>query len=278
MNKKIYFKLLPFIIIGVALMFSFILEFTNSKKLYLLTIGLMAFICGLLFILELRVIWSYFSHFMFNLERLVQFDKHIERPRLFFYLTFGFLNIFSFYNILNPGEKYYFEGGRVFLLRLLFVAFWLSTSLLIFTWTKTFTKKFIPEIQKKLLKADKKRFQPKWENKENYRKLYDNLIDANLITSLKNDPVIQDYDFFTNSLFDKKIPEQALFKIEMDNIESRLFFDLILEGSKGFTLKNMIQIFENKNGTINYDSMKSAYSRNSSGAKEKEKIESCFDI
>ena len=278
MNKKINFQLIPFLIIAIALAFSLILENINSKNLYLITFGLMAVTSLFLFARELRVLWAYFNHYMFNLEKAIQFDKHIERPRLFFYLTFGVLNIFSFYQLLNFGDNNFTESGRVFFLHLFFVVFWLSASLLILTWTKMFTQKFIPEIQKKMLAKEKKKFQPKWNNKENYRKLYDNLIDANLITALKSDPAIQDYDFFVNTFFENHTPKEPLFKIEMDNIESRLFFDLLMEGSKGFTLKTMTKIFKNKNGTIKYGSMKTAVSKNNSGAKRKTKIENCFYI
>lgn len=278
MNKKINFQLIPFLIIAIALAFSLILENINSKNLYLITFGLMAVTSVFLFVRELRVLWAYFNHYMFNLEKSIQFDKHIERPRLFFYLTFGVLNIFSFYQLLNFGDNNFTESGRVFFLHLFFVVFWLSASLLILTWTKTFTQKFIPEIQEKMLAKEKKRFQPKWNNKENYRKLYDNLIDANLITALKSDPAIQDYEFFVNTFFKYKIPEEPLFKINMDNIQSRLFFDLLIKGSNGFNLKIMTGIFKNKNGDIKYGSMKAAVSNNNSGAKGRAKIENCFNI
>lgn len=286
MNKKNIFRLMPFLVIVFALTFSVILELIKSESLYLVTIGLMVASSIFLFAREFKILWNYFTNYMFNLEKSVQFDKHIERPRLFFYLIFGFLNIFSFYQLLNIGNIEFTETliniqqETQFALynHLFFVVFWFSTSLLIFTWTKTFTQKFIPKIRKKMQKANRKRFKPKWKNKDNYRKLYDNLIDENLIIPLKIDSELQDYDLFINCLFENEIPEEPLFKVEMDNIQSRLFFDLLIEGSKGLTLKTMTKIFRNKNGNIKYRSFLSSKANNDSGPKKDDIIKRCFDV
>lgn len=286
MNKKNIFRLMPFLVIVFALTFSVILELIKSESLYLVTIGLMVASSIFLFAREFKILWNYFTNYMFNLEKSFQFDKHIERPRLFFYLIFGFLNIFSFYQLLNIGNIEFTETliniqqETQFALynHLFFVVFWFSTSLLIFTWTKTFTQKFIPKIRKKMQKANRKRFKPKWKNKDNYRKLYDNLIDENLIIPLKIDSELQDYDLFINCLFENEIPEEPLFKVEMDNIQSRLFFDLLIEGSKGLTLKTMTKIFRNKNGNIKYRSFLSSKANNDSGPKKDDIIKRCFDV
>src|SRR5699024_10943116 len=111
MIKKIKVKYIPFIVFVVALMVSMALFNINSKNLYLITFGIMLVTSLYLFIREFKVLWGYFKFYMFNLEKKADFDKRVQRPRLFFYLTFGLLNIFSFYQLLNIDKIGFSEGG-----------------------------------------------------------------------------------------------------------------------------------------------------------------------
>lgn len=64
----------------------------------------------------------------------------------------------------------------------------------------------------------------------------------------------------------------------MDNVQTKLFYDLLFVGSEGFTMKTFIKIFQNKNGTINYNSMKASASRNNSSPKKSTEIKKCFEF
>lgn len=109
MIKKLGFRLLPFAVIAFALIYSLSLAIINSKNFYLMTFSIMAITSFFLFVRELKSLWYFFKYFMFNLENTVKFDKRIERPRLFIYLTFGVLHIISFYQLLHIEDRVFFN-------------------------------------------------------------------------------------------------------------------------------------------------------------------------
>lgn len=278
MIKKISIQWLPFVVIISALIYSLSLANLNSKNLYLMTFVIMTIVSSFLFGRELKGLWNYFKYFMFNLEKTVKFKKRIERPRLFIYLTFGTLQIISFYQLLHIEDRDFFDLDKIFFFHLFFIVYWLSATILFFTWTKNFIQNFIPETQKRMLETKKKKFYLKWNKKEEYRQLYDNLNDANFIIPLKTDAKSQDYTFFINSLSKGVISEEPLFKLEMDNVQTKLFYDLISDGSKGFPLKTFLKIFKNKNGSPKPSSIYASTSKNKSGAKKGNVIIECFDF
>lgn len=269
-------KLRPYLIIVLASVYFVAMISIGSQLFYLITYAIMILFLGFLFARELKVLlWDYFRYYMFNLEKKARFDKRIERPRLAFYLIFGVSSVFCFYQHIYFGLESSLPSRIVLGVRLLFfIFFWISAFVLLYTWSNDFAVIYIPRIQEELLKSKNEKYSLRWNSLDVYEQLFENLYDFNFIVDFSE----RNRKMFVAVLSKGKIPEEPLFKLEMDNIQARLFFDLLSEKSEGFTMKTFIKIFKNKNGTINYNSMKASASRNNFGPKRSIEIKNCFEF
>src|SRR5690606_35845950 len=89
-NKIMRKKIL--IVITCLLVLNMII-YLNNSILKVFFIVIIAFVSGFLLFKEIKILYKYLTHYMFNL-RTDFFDKYIERPRLFVYLTIGIVNLF----------------------------------------------------------------------------------------------------------------------------------------------------------------------------------------
>lgn len=92
-----------------------------------------------------RLLYKYIFHVFipYMLNQKINWDKHIEKPRLLFYVVFGGIAYgcwFAIGNYSYSGKHYIDLGFQI--LFLVFLA--LSSLLLHFTWTKKFTSLLIP--------------------------------------------------------------------------------------------------------------------------------------
>ncbi|MDR5590477.1 hypothetical protein [Christiangramia sp. SM2212] len=194
---------------------------------------------------------------MFNLNSGF-FDKKIERPRLFVYLIFGSFSILLLY-------LYYYVDKRNFLdfyiISTIFVLLHITLScVLIFTWHQDFESKFITKIQKKISRKNNNSFSLQWNSPEELNLIYKNLDEKNFVEVIDENSENLDYIIFSEIIINGKLPESPLFKLNMDNRQTKLFFDLLSHNSEGFTLDKFLKIFKNKNKKATRESIESSYS------------------
>ncbi|WP_128758402.1 hypothetical protein [Leeuwenhoekiella aequorea] len=229
----------------------------------------MTLMTSILIVKELKVIVKYSLAYMFNLKTDF-FDKNIERPRLFTYIVFGALSVFIIiqYHHLSKDLSItrYFST-------LFFQIFLVCNFFLLFTWLENFKKTFIPKAQKKKLARNAKLYEIKW-TREQLKLIYENLNDKNLIELINEDSDEIDYRLFINILNNGTIPETPAFKLNMNNIKTKYFFDQLKYNSDDFTLDMFLEIFDNINKKSTRNSIEVSYTN--ARIKIDKKIESIF--
>lgn len=68
-----------------------------------------------------------------------------------------------------------------------------------------------------------------------------------LIKNFNDENSIPNKELFINTLLDNKLPEYKIFKLELDNIQTKYIYDKIQANSKSLTLDKFLMIFGNKN-------------------------------
>ena len=234
----------------------------------------MLFSSGVLMYKQLRALWKYFTYYMFNIK-INFFDKRIERPRLFVYLTIGTASLIMFRLFISL-ETAVFLNKNVFG-SLLLITYWSFTYMLYFTWSTEFQEKFIIKIEKQLLKTDNKSYQLEW-TREDFKQLYNNLVDFDLIELIDENSTTEDRLQFIQILTEGEIPTNPVFKLNMGNVQTKYFWDLLSENSKGFTLDIFLKIFKNKNEKATRSSIEVSFSKAGTRFNGKTKIDQCFSF
>lgn len=226
-----------------------------------------------LFVKEMIILLKFFGAYMFNL-RTDFFNKKIERPRLFVYLTLGTASIVLFIQYSRLDKSLFFNQyitSTLVLVPLIFCVYILN-----FTWNKRFYEKFVEKVQKQILARGHKSYELSYSNRQRLELIYENLYDNNFIDviNIKNDDI--DKELFSEILFSGKIPEYPVFKLNMDNIQTKYLFDIISVNSKNFSLDVFLKIFENKNKKTTRNSVEASFSKAKSEPKMKKEITNSF--
>ena len=230
----------------------------------------MLFTSGFLMYKQLKVLWKYFTYYMFNIK-INFFDKRIERPRLFVYLTIGIASLIMF-RLFIKLESDQFLNKALFG-SLLLTIYWCFSYMLYFTWGAKFQEKFIVKVEKQLLKTNDKSYQLEW-TKEEFTQLYYNLVDFDFIEC--PDGNTTDRLQFVEILTEGKIPNDPIFKLKMSNVQTKYFWDLLSANSKGFTLDIFLKIFKNKNAKASRSSIEVSFSKAGNRFNGKNRIDECF--
>lgn len=273
---SLYLALILFLILGVFMFLYF------GGFFYYAVLIVMFILSGYLLWKEGRILWRYSTSYMFNI-RASFFDKKIERPRLFFYVFFGIMNVWALYRLgpyllqvpipLDFDNFRFSDVNTNYLIPIYTFVYGGSTLFLAFTWTEKFKSRFIPRIQENILKRETKEFQVKW-TKDELGLIFDNLYDFDFIEC---DDLDRTKSIFIESLCQSIFPKEKI-HLKMDHIQTYLFHKLISEGSLNFTLIFLSKIFKNKNEDFEAASISSSKSRNKSGAKRGNEIRKCFEI
>lgn len=226
----------------------------------------MIIVLAWLFFKEAVIILPFFISYMLNVQ-VQNFDKKIEKPRLLFYILFGLSAVISLVTF------YYLENDNIFD-QLASVAqilmFTISAYLLYFSWNNKFIVDLIPQMQKKFF-TESKYFQIGW-SEDQLKDIFNRLNENNFIEILSEYDVL-DYDFFKDNFLLGKIPDEQLFKLNMDHIQTKYFFDLFSSRSKGFTLDDFLCFFKNKNGIVIRPNIESSYSKSKKNPKQKDLLD-----
>ena len=226
-----------------------------------------------LIIKEVAVLLRFIGSYMFNL-RTDYFDKKIERPRLLVYLTFGTASIILFilYWRLDKSiflNQYYIS--TIILVPLIPCIYFLN-----FTWDDRFYETFVEKVQKRILLREHKSYELNWNDRQSLELIYTKLYDNDFIGLIHSKEGLIDKTLFSEILVSGKTPEKPVFKLNMDNIQTKHFYDLISKNSKNFTLDEFLKIFKNKNEKATRNSIEVSSSKATSLPKMKEEIAKCF--
>lgn len=258
------------VLFGVGI-FAFILLKIDSylyKMVFLL--GMTIVLCWLL-VKEIVSVFPYFVSYMLSVQ-LQNFDKKIEKPRLLFYFLFGSSAIVAlvlFYKLENNTVFYQFSSIIQILM------FTLSVYLLYFTWSNAFVEDLIPQLQKKIF-AKSNYFEIGW-NKDELKEIFNRLNENDFIEILIDYEVL-DFVFFSDKFVAGEIPKEQPFKLNMDNVQTKYFFDLFSSKSTAFTLDDFLCFFTNKNGIAIRGNIESSYSKSKKNPKQKDVLDKIFDL
>lgn len=262
---KLYVSIaVPFII---SIIWGIYLSKANNPQLYTVTVRLLVLIYSCLYIMEFRVLWPIFVKYMLS-TKVINFIPGKERPRLFFYLTLGLLNLILLYNF----QRLHLEYSNTYVY-VLFLSFNLvSAGFLSYTWTNSFNNFLVKELDKIFSKNEFKINL----NKEQLILLYLRLYDNGFINIIDDDYSTDDKKMFAEMLLSNVPPTQPLFKLEMDHIQTHYFYNKILPYCQNLTLETFTIFFTNKNGYINIKSLNVSVSKNQSGPKKEKDIDDIF--
>ena len=101
-------------------------------------------------------------------------------------------------------------------------------------------------------------------------KTFDILKENNLIKNINDLDAIPNKEKFVDILISGKLPEEKVFKLELDNIQTKYLYEKIKINSKSLTLGKFLKIFGNKN--------ENAKSKTISSSKSNSKIETPKNI
>lgn len=107
-------------------------------------------------------------------------------------------------------------------------------------------------------------------------KIFDKLVEYDFIEVLKNNESMIDKNLFVKTLSEGILPKEPIFKLHMDNIQTKEFQKLFKEKSPKLTMSKFLKIFIIKSETATPASISSSKSKNLNGAKKKELIELIF--
>lgn len=107
-------------------------------------------------------------------------------------------------------------------------------------------------------------------------KIFDKLVEYDFIEVLKGNENIIDKNLFVKTLSEGILPKEPIFKLHMDNIQTKDFHKLFKNKCSKLTMPKFLKIFIIKSETATPASISSSKSKNLNGAKKKELIESIF--
>lgn len=273
------------ILIACLLVLNTILYF-NNNILKVIFMVILVFVSGFLICKEIKVLYKYFTHYMFNL-RTDFFDKYIERPRLFVYLSIGTINLFILNYFIHiflhtpdpaftilPASIYFMY--KYLLISVIFIVYVISVFILNFTWSSRFLESIVRPIQISILKSEKKDFELTGFNYNQFKVLYNNLHNLNFIEIIDDSFDFKVEELFAQILFKGKVPEVPKFKLNFDNVQTKYFWDKLKAKDESFTLDFFLKIFRNKNENSTRESVEASFSKSSKIPKRVKDIDECF--
>lgn len=248
-----------FILIAVLIISSLsstLIYLINNIILYKVLVVFMYILLFYFIWKKIKILFPIVIKYFFNINQK-SFNKSIEKPRVFIYIIFAPICMYSikFYNEYSHFENYYKITTIIFL-----TSYSVCLFILYFTWTKQFEENFITSIQSKIIENDKNDFENEMTTNQIIG-LYNNLVDNNLIEfKFLNNDSVECEKFFIDTIKSNKIPEQQQFILKMNNIEIKVFWLIMKNKTNGLTLDKFLKIFETP-GKSKRSSIDSSYSQ-----------------
>lgn len=271
-SLKLYVSIaVPFII---SIIWGIYLSKANNPHLYTATVYLLVLIHSILYFMEFRVIWPFYVKYMFN-TKAKKIIPGKEKPRLFFYLTLGLLNLILLYNF----QRLHQENSNI-ILNILFLSFNLvSAGFLFYTWTPSFNDVVVRRIKKKLSINDL----GIGLSKNEIISIYQSLNDSNLITIINKENEHDEENIFYEMFSNSQENQAPLFALRMSNSAIHYFYERLKEHWESFTLKDLSKYFviakkSDEFRLINVNSISSSASKTPIKEDVKIEIDLAFNI
>lgn len=256
-----------------------------DEYFYLFTYLIQFLILGAIIFKILAVYWKCFIYYMLN-DTYRGYNKNIEKPRLLFHLIFFPISIFFLLLIKNftdsngnlKGSTNIFniiDFPNIMIITILLFGFIFSVLVMFTTWTKKFENSLIPSIKSHLKKNNPQDFENNYTNTQ-LEKIFEKLVEHDFIEVIKGNDNIIDKNLFVEILREGILPAEPIFKLHMDNIQTKDFHKLFKSKCKKLTMPKFLKIFIIKSETATPASISSSKSKSLNGAKKKELIESIF--
>lgn len=114
------------------------------------------------------------------------------------------------------------------------------------------------------------------QSKIELEKIFDKLSDNNFIEMLNSSNELLDKDLFVQTLNNGIVPDKILFKLNMDNIQTKYFYDQLTGNSHKLTRVKFMKIFKNNNPKATPSSLSSSKSKSKNTPKQIELLETIF--
>ena len=170
------------VVVGI-LLYSFFFIQHDYPLFRLITAPAMLVLCSYLIIRLLYHYFVWYTSYMFN-ERVVGFDKKVERPRLYLYSVFFpimAIMVFVFLGQNHSGEVF----SAVIFSSLWIGLFFVSYLIINLAWSDTFEDRFIPNVTKMIASRNtgfKTSFTP-----EQMAIIFDNLVEYEFLDFIDED-------------------------------------------------------------------------------------------
>lgn len=236
----------------------------------------------LLIVIQLYFIINYFRKFAYQYfaGAKVTFCKKNDRILLFGSSIFFVLTLIIFEKLIleqNGSAIFMFLALSTILTTLSIFLFWKVKREL---QTKDKSQLFFGDFR---LDSESVDFKLNFSEDE-LSELFDKMEDDLLIENLILDSAISDQKLFVRILSQGKLPEEPIFKLNFDNIQTNLFYahlksrEKYVKMKERLTLNKFLQIFKNKNPKATPSSISASTAKSFSEAKDKEQINSLFEF
>lgn len=205
----------------------------------------------------LRAGWHWgilFVKFMFD-EGLDGYNPKLEKPRLFFHLITITFSVVAFVQLGKPA----FNPSVFIFIQLFYLLVVVFFGVMFqITWCKIFETRFIPIVRNTVSNFNKP---PKPRiSQEQGEKLYDRLINFGFLIYDNLDDQIKMKSIFVEVLKSGNVLDKQLFRLHMNNIQTCFFYKkLKTHLNSKFTLRFVLSVFENKNGSPSEKSVRESY-------------------
>lgn len=230
--------------------------------------------------LILRLLYHYFiwyTSYMFN-ERIIGFDKKVERPRLYLYSVFFPIMaamVFVFLRNYYSGDLF----NAVFFSSLWIGLFIISFLIINFSWGNKFEDNFIPNVTRMIAGRNTgfiTSFTP-----AQLALIFDSLVEYEFLDFIDEDLRKEKRQMFVEIFRSGKPPLVPQFKLLMNNPQTHYLHQKMEKRSKDFTLEKFLRIFSNNNESASSKSVLSSASkakRITHGPKKQEEIDAIFNF
>ncbi|WP_114751929.1 hypothetical protein [Pleomorphovibrio marinus] len=274
--KKASYQIGKFIAVFLGLLLYTFFFIQHDYPLFRLVTGTAMIILSSYLII--RLLYHYFiwyTSFMFN-ERVVGFDKKVERPRIYLYSVFFpvmVAMVFVFLGQNNFGEVF----STMFFSTLWIGLFFVSYLIINLAWDDSFSDRFIPNVTRMIASRNtgfKTSFTP-----EQLAIIFDNLVEYEFLEFIDEDLRMEKRQRFVEIFKRGRPPLTPEFKLLMNNPQTHYLHQKIEKQSKDFSLEKFLRIFSNNNESATSKSVLSSASkakRITQGPKRQKDIDAVF--
>ncbi len=205
-------------------------------------------------------------------NKKVDWNSNYDRIIAAFFLTFFCLSIYLGRISLGASSELYLVISFITILFFLTISIYLIYRI---GFSERVKNSLISSIKNDPQNNCMQDFENKYSRTE-LEKIFDNLFEYDFIEVLKDNESIMDKNLFVKTLSGGILPKEPIFKLHMDNIQTKHFHRLFKNKCSKLTMSKFLKIFIIKSETATPASISSSKSKNLNGPKKKELIESIF--